>query len=193
MKKLIAYYSFSENNKKLAEFLLKELNCDLVRIETVKKRSGLSILLDLIFKRKPEVKQVPYYLRDYDHIIFIAPIWASKIAMPLTSFMKAEKSNVKSYSFITVCGGRPGQKEKITKELVATIGKAPLSVVELWTNNLKNEPENGLKRGRIDRLQLEVFGKDIVGFLSGIELESLRATGRIENSSANISGPKAAA
>jgi flavodoxin len=147
MKNLIVYYSFTHNNEKLADYLRKKLNCDSVKIETVKKRNGLSILLDLVFKRKPELKTVPYYLRDYDHVIFIAPIWAGKIAMPMTSYLIKEKQNVKSYSFITLCGGgNPNQKGKIGSELVSLLDKEPSNVLELWINDLLTaEKKNSVK------------------------------------------------
>jgi flavodoxin len=136
MKNLIVYYSFTKNNEKLALYLRKQLNCDIVKLETVRKRTGFSILFDLMFGRKPDLKPVPYYLKDYDHVIFLGPIWAGKIAMPLKSFLINEKQNIKAYSFITLCGGVSGQKEKITRELTLNFGKNPVKVVELWINNL---------------------------------------------------------
>jgi flavodoxin len=177
MKNLILYYSFTENNKKLAALLTKRLHCDSVGIETVKKRTGLSILLDLVFNRKPEIKTVRYYLRDYDHIIFIAPIWAGKIAMPLKSFLVDQKSNIQNYSFITICGGgNPGQKEKISNELSATIGKRPMKVAEMWINNLlPKEKKATIKYTSGYRIQTDeftAFENDIVEFLSDIEIKS---------------------
>lgn len=136
MKTLIVYYSFTQNNEKLAKHLHALLNCDIVRIETVKKRSAYSIFFDLMFHRKPAVKAVPYYLRDYDRVIFLAPIWGGQIAMPLQTFLLKEKSNIKRYSFITLCGGTLGQKEKIEKQLLAMLDIAPDHLIELWINNL---------------------------------------------------------
>lgn len=136
MKTLIVYYSFTQNNEKLAKYLHKILNCDIVKLETVKRRSGLSIMLDLMFHRSPALKTIPYYLRDYDHVIFMAPIWAGRIAMPLKTFLTKEKPNIKRYSFVTLCGGIPGQKEKIEKELASAVNIMPENVIELWINNL---------------------------------------------------------
>lgn len=173
MKNLIAYYSFTENNKKLAEFLGKKLDCDLVRIETAGRRNGFSILLDLLFNRRPEIKPVRYYLRDYDHVIFIAPIWAGKVAMPLMSFLAEQKANITRYSFLTICGGKPGQKEKIHKELSATVGKPPVNTVELWINSLltteKKETIKSTTGYRIEPDDFEVFAKDLEAFLHEAE------------------------
>jgi len=155
MKTLIVYYSFTQNNEKLAKHLHKMLNCDIVKLETVRRRSGLSIILDLMFHRSPALKTVPYYLRDYDHVIFIAPIWAGRIAMPLKAFLAKEKSNIKRYSFVTVCGGTPGQKEKIKKELASVLNIMPENVIELWINNL-----------------LPADKKDTIKYTSGYRIES---------------------
>ena len=137
MKTLIVYYSFTQNNKKLANYLQARLNCDTVEVETEKKRNGLSIFLDILFNRKPVVKKVSHDLRDYDHIIFLAPIWAGRIAMPLMSFALDQKSNIPEYSFITLCGGgNPNQKEKIHNELSTLLERPPLDVIELWVSKL---------------------------------------------------------
>lgn len=136
MKTLIVYYSFTQNNEKLAKRLRDLLNCDIVKVETVKKRSGLSIMLDLMLNRKPVIKPVPYYLPDYDHVIFVAPIWAGRIAMPLKTYLIHEKANIQRYSFISLCGGRPGQKEKIQQELHSILDIAPDNLIELWINDL---------------------------------------------------------
>lgn len=137
MKTLIVYYSHTFNNEKLAYQLQKILKCDLLKIEELKKRTGFTILMDLIFNRKPSIKVYPYYLKDYDHIIFIAPIWAGKIATPLQTFLLNEKANIHEYSFITLCGGSGGgQHDKIQRELATLMGKEPLKVTELWINDL---------------------------------------------------------
>jgi flavodoxin len=173
MKTLIVYYSFTENNKKLADHVRKNLDCDMVGIETVRKRSGLSIMLDMMFGRKPAIKPVPYYLRDYDHIIFIAPVWGGKIAMPMKSYMIDEKHNIRRYSFMTLCGGVRGQKEKIHNELTTLVGKQPARVCELWINNLLTaEKKDTIKYTtgyRIEPNELKAFEKDIAEFLKAIQ------------------------
>jgi flavodoxin len=160
MKNILIYYSFTQNNEKLALHLKKQLNCDVARIETVRKRHGLSILLDMMFNRKPAVKPIPYHLQDYDHIIFLSPIWAGKVAMPLKSFLLREKANVKRYSFVTLCGGRPGQKEKITAELISILDKKPANILELWINKLLPVgKKDSVKYTSGYRIDLDEFGQ----------------------------------
>jgi flavodoxin len=169
MKTLIVYYSFTQNNEKLAKYLQKKMNCDITRIETVRNRTGFSILFDLMFSRKPDLKPMPYYLRDYDRVIFIAPIWGGKIATPMKSYLIQERANIKQYSFITVCGGSAGQKEKIEKELASTLDSVPDKVVELWINNLlPTEKKDTIKHTsgyRIEPNELSKFDLELRYFL----------------------------
>ena len=136
MKAIIVYYSHSANNEALAQELKVRLGCDLLKIEEQKKRTGFTILLDLIFKRDAKIKEPNVLLSDYHTVVFISPIWDAQIATPLKTFIKMEREQVKDYAFITVCGGREGQHEKITKQLTALTLKKPIIVTELVANDL---------------------------------------------------------
>ena len=132
MKFLIIYYSFSGNNRLLAQHLAKRLNCDICPIIEKKRRTMFTILLDMIFRREPQIKDLEFPVSDYDHIILLAPIWGSKLANPMTSLLKREKTALSNFSFISLCGyERTGQKEKITKQLNAITETSPKAVVEL--------------------------------------------------------------
>lgn len=135
MKQLIVYYSFTQNNELLAKALQQRLGCDLLKIETVKKRSALSIFLDILFHRKPALRS---YRVDngVEQYVFVAPIWAGRIASPLKAFLQAERKNIKSYSFITLCGGIQGQRDKIENELTKLLTERPQKVTELWVSDL---------------------------------------------------------
>ncbi len=172
MKTLIVYYSFSGNNEFLARELQKRLDCDLHQIVELKQRKSIDILFDLIFKRKPKIEKSKFDLQQYDRTILIAPIWASKIATPLISFIELEKDNFKEYSFITVCTGPDGQDEKITDELVRLIQKAPKTVMQLKINDLlPPERKDKVKYAtpyRINQRLLLAFEMEIAQFLQAL-------------------------
>lgn len=160
MKSLIVYYSFTQNNEKLAHYLKGKLDCDIERIETKNKRTSLSILFDLMFNRKPALRPTQHNLADYDKLIFVAPIWAGKIAMPLKSFLVQERTNIKEYSFITLCGGGRDQKAKIEQELESLLHKKPQEVVELWATELLPVDQKGsIKYTTGFRMDANGFGK----------------------------------
>lgn len=153
----------------LARDLQKRLHCDVLRIEEARKRTGFTILLDLIFKRRPKLKKHNFFLKTYDNIILVAPVWAGKIAMPLRSFLLNERFNIKRYSFITVCGGRQGQKRKLLKELIWLMGKSPAAITELWINDLlpaeKKDTIKYTSGYRLKDSDLEFFNSKIEEFV----------------------------
>lgn len=86
----------------------------------------------MIFKRLPNIDPPGHEPKNYDHIILVAPIWGSKVANPMKTFIKKEKAALDNYSFISFCGhGRAGQQESITKELSTLTGHSPRAVTEL--------------------------------------------------------------
>lgn len=136
MKNIIVYYSNTRNNELLALHLQNKLSSDVLKIEEVNKRTGLTILLDLLFNRNPKLKEHGMPLEQYGHFIFVAPIWAGKIASPLRSFLRKERHHIKSYSFITLCVGIQGQLAKIRQQANTIVGLEPAVVKELWTSQL---------------------------------------------------------
>lgn len=106
MKTLVAYYSMSGNNKKLADYIKEKYNLELLEIKEKKKRKTFTIILDLIFKkRKSKLAEYNADLDRYDNIILIGPIWMGKVCKPLLTFALNEKDNIKSFSYMSVCGG----------------------------------------------------------------------------------------
>lgn len=172
MKTLVVYYSHTLNNAKLARKLQEKLDCDLLKIEELKKRTGFTILLDIVFNRRPAIRATHYSLHDYDKVIFMAPIWGGKIAAPLKTFLHQEKDNIGHYSFLTVCGGVKGQKAKIIIQLRELTNKEPDNVTELWINDLlSKEKKDTIKYTsghRVDKDDLTFFEPAINKFLHAI-------------------------
>lgn len=173
MKTLIVYYSHTENNKKLAQELQKKLDCDIVEIEELKKRTGFAIFMDLIFNRMPPIKTVPRAVNEYDQVICVAPIWGAKIASPMKTFLHSERGNMNQYAFISVCGGAPGQKDKIAQQLTSLVGKKPVHVGELWIHDLLPKQSKDIIKYRIDQKDLRVFASKVDAFLqsAGMSVE----------------------
>lgn len=168
MKTLIAYFSFSGNNEVLAKELQNLLGCDLYKITELKKRVGISILFDILFKRNSKIKKTDIQVNQYNHVILVAPIWAGRIANPLKSFLKLEKENIKEYSFITLCGA--GGNKGLSDELSRLTGKKPVTIKELAVNDLLPvERKNKIKYTSGYKVQLQdvkAFKKSIENFLA---------------------------
>jgi multimeric flavodoxin WrbA len=156
----------------LAKTLREKLKCDILKVEEVKQRNGFTIALDLLFNRTPRIKPYLYDIASYDQFVFVAPVWAGKIASPLKSFLIQERFYISNYSFITICGGQPGQKEKLTTNLINIMQHEPGAVQELWINNLLPESKRNTVKYtsgyRIRPDDLEKFSVEIDEFLTDI-------------------------
>jgi len=129
MKILTVVYSLSGNNKRLANYLKENTNCEIFEIKTNKKMGFFAFLKGLIFKKTPKLEEYKLDLKSYDKVIFVSPIWFGKLAFPLKSFFINEKSNIQNYSFLSICLG--GQKDKIKNELTSILSTKPLYVEEI--------------------------------------------------------------
>jgi flavodoxin len=178
MKTLIVYYSFTHNNDALAKMIRTRLDCEMFKIETMRKRTPFSILFDAVFSRKPAIQKHNLAIQNFDRFVFVGPIWMGKIAGPLKTFLREEKSNIKCYSFISVCGGVAGQKEKIANELTSIVGSRPKSVYELWVSEIVGEHATksvkNVSAYRIGPAELQKFKEKIDEFCDVVEGETVQ-------------------
>ena len=169
MKPLIVYYSNSGNNEKLALELRDRVGCDMYEIKETKKRKDISILFDVLIKRNSRLAPLDFDISGYRPIILLAPIWAGKVAAPMRTFIKMEKEKLTDYSFITLCSGAAGQREKIAAELATLTPQKPAAVAELWINNLLTEEQrNKIKYAtnfRVEKQHMQQFDKEIQFFI----------------------------
>lgn len=144
MRILIVVYSFTGNNRLLAQDLARRLGAEIAEVETVGRRRTFSILLDMVFKRKPEVEALRVDPADYDHVIFMAPLWDMDPAYPLATVMRRYRGRVGRYSFITLCGYvRDGQTEHAREAVTRLLERPPEHVVELHVGKLVPAEDRG--------------------------------------------------
>jgi len=176
MNNLIIYYSFTGNNRYLAERLQKQLDCELIALREQKERKTAAILWDLLLRRKSKLQSIKPDWEKFDQVIFIAPIWDKGIATPMKTFLMNEKDNFKKYSFFTVCTGRRRQNEKLANQLSAFCGRKPDYVYELEVNNLLPEHQKGKVKYttpyRISKKDFAVFGDKFDEFTKLISSEA---------------------
>ena len=88
----------------------------------------------------------------------------------MKSFLEQEKFNIQKYSFITLCGGAPGQDIKLKRELAKILHKEPFRLTELWVNDLlPEERRNTIKytsNYRVIPPDLEFFEAKIKQFVN---------------------------
>ncbi|MDV3308720.1 MAG: hypothetical protein LOY03_07875 [Cyclobacteriaceae bacterium] len=178
MKPLIVYYSHGGNNELLAYRLQKEFRCDIFEVEPIGKRTGFSIFLDIVLERTPRIMECSLDLDQYDLFIFVAPIWAGKLAGPLKSFLVRERGHLKDYAFISFCGGGMiEQVARVRKELESIVGRAPISVKELWVVDLPlpdfKAPPKGITGYRVRPEDVNYFLPEIRTFVHDLMPEAV--------------------
>ena len=92
-KKLVVFFSYTGNTKKIAESIQKKLNCDILEIKPVKPYStDYQTVVDEeqnneSSKKKPEIQSIDKDLSQYDEIIVGSPVWWYTIAPVIRTFL----------------------------------------------------------------------------------------------------------
>jgi hypothetical protein len=172
MKTGIICYSHTHNNLILAGEILARTGGTLLPIEELKKRTRATIFLDLFFHRIPGIKEYLHLDNRFDHYILISPVWGGKIASPLRAFLLKEGSKIKSYSFISVCGGEKRQVEGLKKELTRLLNRRPVAITQLPLSDLCKQHPADVVNYRIKKEDLQFFQEAIDNFVGMITRES---------------------
>jgi hypothetical protein len=142
MRPVILAYSFTGNNRLLAETLASKLSCPLVDVVPRAKRWPISIAIDLMLRRFPRIR--PVDLPGHDHLLVIAPLWNRWIAHPMRAALRALGAEIGPYSFISLSGGvRPGQIEFVDEQLEKLTGQPPRNHWALYVEKLVPEDIRG--------------------------------------------------
>jgi hypothetical protein len=130
MKIAVVSYSYTGNNDRLAACVARDLSVENIKITTQKPMTMGRIILDMIFNRTPKVHPNPDLLKQYDLILFFAPVWIGHIASPLRPYLHAEKSHSKAYGFFSISGGADGDNSKLLPELLKRTGMRPTIMLD---------------------------------------------------------------
>lgn len=107
-KSLIVYYSLTENTKAVAEEIQKQVDGELLRIETVEPYPEVyDDVLDIVREQReadelPEITKQAVDLAEYDRIFLGTPIWFDEPALPVDKWISEnDLSNKNIYPFFT--------------------------------------------------------------------------------------------
>lgn len=166
MKLLILYYSRTGNNRILAKYLADKIGADIEEIRPIRTFKLLGFLLDFFRNRRPTIVTITKSPKNYDHTLFIAPLYDMGLAHPMKTVLIQLKGQLGPYSFVTFCGyERDGQTKHIHGELLDLTGIAPAYVQELWVEDLlpEDQRENVMKVSgyKVKETELEEFADSI--------------------------------
>ncbi|WP_458454909.1 flavodoxin family protein [Methanobrevibacter sp.] len=140
MKSLVVYYSRSTITKKLAEKIANQTNADIEEIKPKVNYQGrigyARAIKDARSAKNIELETLKYNPADYDVIYLGAPVWASKTANPLISYIKQNKNNFKNVKFFLTAGssGFESSFEQMENE-----SQKPLKTLNLTTKEVKQD------------------------------------------------------
>lgn len=148
-KKLVVFFSYTGNTKKIAESIQKKLNCDILEIKPVKPYStDYKTVVDEeqnneSSKKKPEIQSIDKDLSQYDEIIVGSPVWWYTIAPVIRTFLSENDLKGKIIKpFATNAGwlGRTFQEiEKLCPD--SKVEKGMNIVFESYSDNLVTSPD----------------------------------------------------
>ncbi len=111
MKKLVVYYSYTGNTRKIASIIKEKLNCDVLELEPLTPFSeDYDEVVDeyqnnSIDNKEVAIKDINVDLNNYDEIIIGTPVWWYTISPVVVTFLKKyDLSGKKIYPFATNAG-----------------------------------------------------------------------------------------
>ncbi len=162
MRTVILFYSYTGNNRLLAETLAARLGCPAIDVHEQRRRTPLRLLLDLAFRRFPKI--APLSLPAHDHLLVITPLWNRWIAHPMRTALRAlarGTDGIGHYAIVTFSGGeRPGQVDFVDDQLLRLTGRSPDAHWALYVEGLVPEEIRGTPKVS----QYRVTAEDLATF-----------------------------
>lgn len=137
MKTVIIFYSFSDNTRRIAEFIQREIlrenkEADILRLKPLReKKTFLAQAAQAFLKQSPELENNDrdYILDKYERIIIGSPVWALAPAPAVRSYL----SRVKGIEGKKICvfftfGSGPGVA-KAVKDIGGLIQKKKADIL----------------------------------------------------------------
>jgi flavodoxin len=136
MKTLIISYSLTGNNKALATSVAEAIGAEHITLTENTPRTKITIMVDLLLNRTPEVKPAIDNLKDYDLVIFMGPVWMGQVATPLRAYFNQFRSCKGEYVFISISGGSDEGNPNLADDIIKRVGKDPAALIDLHITDL---------------------------------------------------------
>jgi hypothetical protein len=136
VKTVVISYSFTGNNKALAERLAAAIGAEHVRITEPKSRTTGTIAWDVLFNRTPKIDLPVESPEAVDWALFCGPVWMGQVATPFRACFKQLGPRISQYAFVSISGGADGPNPKLEGELEKRLGKKPACLIDLHIADL---------------------------------------------------------
>ena len=164
---LVVFYSYSGTCRRAAQLLASHHGWPLAEIRDARPRAGsmgdLRCVLDSLLQRRPAIRYEGAAPADFDVVVIVSPIWASRMAGPMRSFLAENAGRLRRLAQVTIMNsaGAPNAVEEATRLLQ----RAPVLTAEFLTREIQDG--SGTTR-------LLAFGESLAS-ASGVEGQARRA------------------
>lgn len=148
-KKIVVYFSYTGNTKKIAESISKKLNCDILEIKPeVPYSTDYQTVVDQeqnneTAKKTPNIQKIDKDISKYDEIILGSPVWWYTIAPVIRTFLKENDLTGKTIKPFATNAGWLGQTFKEIERLCpnSNVEDEMNIVFESYSDNLVTSPD----------------------------------------------------
>lgn len=135
---LIVCYSNTGTSRRVADLLATQFQRQRGEIREARSRAGTAGMLrcvaDSLLRRHPTIRYEGPDLRGFETVVLIAPIWVSRLAGPMRSFVCDHASGLKRVAVISVMGGKGATNA--FAEIDQILGRPPILSTSFTARNV---------------------------------------------------------
>lgn len=147
MKKIVVYYSYTGNTKKIADMIKEKLNCDVLELTPkIPFSTDYQTVVDeyqnnSIDNKEVEINDININLNDYEEIIIGTPVWWYTISPVVVTFLKKYDLSGKVVIPFATNAGWLGKIFKDVQKLCpnSKVEKEMNIVFKSYSDNLKTD------------------------------------------------------
>ncbi len=125
---LVVLYSYTGTCRRLAQLLCSLRGWPVAEITEPRPRSGAwgtwRCVLDSLLRRRPPICYAGPSPANFDVVVLVAPIWVSRLAAPMRSFVASQHEHLPDVAVVSVMGGS-GAPNAVA-EIGRLLGRSPV-------------------------------------------------------------------
>ena len=139
MKTLLVYYSRTGNTRMIANAISESIECDLEEIVEKDKRKGIIGYIKSGYQASRghvnHIEDSKYDISDYDLVIIGTPVWASKMSVPVRTYLKKNMEKIPLLACFCTCGG--SGIDKTIEDIGNYVNTTPLASFGVKSSDIK--------------------------------------------------------
>ena len=140
MKTLLVYYSRTGNTRMIANKISDSIECDVEEIVEKDKRRGIINYIKSGYQasrgKVNHIEELKYELSNYDLLIIGTPVWASKMSVPVRTYLNKNMGKIPLLACFCTAGG--SGIEKTIEDIGNYVNTKPLASCGLTSSDIKD-------------------------------------------------------